>query len=67
MGCHNREFNEGNVVSYSAVFDAPIEEQIHVMMESFDLILDVPVVQSDEVIDTAEGFLYENVLDTTST
>ncbi|GAK10729.1 OmpA family protein [Geomicrobium sp. JCM 19039] len=63
----NREFNEGDIVSYSAVFDAPTEEQVHVMMESFDLILDVPVVQSDEVIDTAEGFLYENVLDTTST
>ncbi|EZH64306.1 hypothetical protein DH09_00845 (plasmid) [Bacillaceae bacterium JMAK1] len=63
----NREFNEGNIVSYSAVFNAPKEEQVHVMMESFDLILDVPVVQSDEVINTAEAFLYENVLDTTST
>lgn len=60
-----REFNSGEIVSYQAVFNAPEEDNVNVLIESFDIITEVAVLESEDVTDTAEDLLNDNVPDAT--
>ncbi|WP_462420928.1 OmpA family protein [Salinicoccus sp. Marseille-QA3877] len=56
-------FNDGETVSYQAVFNAPEEDLVNLLIESFDVITEIPVVESQGVRDMAEDLLNENVSD----
>ncbi|KYG35139.1 OmpA family protein [Alkalihalobacillus trypoxylicola] len=56
-----RAFKEGEVVTYSAIFNAPVEDTVHVLIESFDLISSVPVIESENVRKQAQEFLEGNI------
>lgn len=53
-------------IVYQAIYNAPVEDSIHVLIGNVGLILDVPVIDKDGVVDIAEVFMEENLPETVS-
>lgn len=59
-------FTEGEPVSYSAVFHAPIEDVVHVLIGNVGLIENIPVIDHTGVVESAEDLLNKNVPEETT-